>query len=359
MLENQSQTILQDASADTGSERKAFKRGAARRCIDKSSLNPVVWEKLYDTPESPLVIKPAASHIDVHDWASANRLVIDKLLVEHGALLFRGFSLATVKGVSCFSKLVMDSVFKENTEHQRIDDAGDVQIPVEYTKSEFLLWHNENTFNLRWPKKSIFACAQPAVQGGQTPLVDSRSIYQQMDTDIRQEFVNKQVMYVRTYGPNDRIGLGWKTIFGTDSKAKVEALCKEQKMDFEWRGGDRLSTFAVRPAIWQHPVSGEWSWLNQAQHWHFSCLDEKTRVALQRLYSDKRDYPRNCYFGDGSPIGDDIMSAILALYRKNHVEFDWQQGDLLLVDNILKAHARNAFEGERKILVCFGDMGSF
>uniref|UniRef100_A0A486XVV8 SyrP-like protein n=1 Tax=Rheinheimera sp. BAL341 TaxID=1708203 RepID=A0A486XVV8_9GAMM len=359
MLDNQSQIILQDERAGNISARKVFEHGVARRCIDKKTLKSVVWEKLYDIPDAPLVIKPAASFIDVQDWARSNRLVIDKLLVEHGALLFRGFSLATVEGVSSFSKLVMDSVFKENTEHRRIDSVGDVQIPVEYTKSEFLLWHNENTFNLRWPNKAIFACALPAVRGGQTPLVDSRSIYQQMDPGIRQQFVDKKVMYVRNYGPDDRIGLGWKTIFGTDSKAIVEALCKEQKMDFEWGSGDRLSTFAVRPAVWQHPISGEWSWFNQAQHWHFSCLDNNTRTALQQLYSDEKNYPRNCFFGDGSPIADEIMSAILDLYRQNHVEFDWQQGDLLLVDNILKAHARNPFEGERRILVCFGDMGSF
>ena len=36
----------------------------------------------------------------------------------------------------------------------------------------------------------------------------------------------------------------------------------------------------------------------------------------------------------------------------------WCRGDVLLVDNMLIAHARNSFAGERKILVAMGDMVS-
>jgi len=356
----QSRRNTPELSALSGEyQRKTFKKQASRRTVAKETLSHVSFENLFESATSPLLIQPAVSDICIHEWAQRNRSEIDKLLLRHGAILFRGFLLANVDGVSSFSKVVMDSVFKENTEHQRVNETGDVQTPIEYTKSDFLLWHNENTFNLCWPKKAIFACAQPSLKGGQTPLVDSRVIYQQMLPYIRQEFADKQVMYVRNYGPEDRIGLGWKTIFGTSEKSMVEAKCKEQSMDFEWRPGDKLSTYAVRPAVWQHPDSQEWSWFNQAQHWHFSCLDENTKTAIQRIYQDERDFPRNCYFGDGSVISDEKMSAVLDLYREHHVEFDWQQGDLLLVDNILKAHARNPYEGERKILVCFGEMGSF
>ena len=33
----------------------------------------------------------------------------------------------------------------------------------------------------------------------------------------------------------------------------------------------------------------------------------------------------------------------------------WHVGDLLMVDNILNAHGREAFSGARKILVAMGD----
>ena len=179
-----------------------------------------------------------------------------------------------------------------------------------------------------------------------------------MDPEIRKVFAEKGVMYVRRYGCQDSVGLSWKTIFKTENKREVEALCRAQLMQFFWGEGDTLITKAIRPAVWKHPVSSEWSWINQAQHFHFSCLSAETQSALQRLYPD-RQYPRHCFFGDGSEIDDSAMVHILALYENNQVTFDWQKGDVVLVDNILTAHARSPYEGARKILVCFGDLTHF
>ncbi len=339
--------------------RKAFKGRSGRRKVSAGELAMLSFKPLNDKHYAPLVISPNAPQVDIIGWLADNPDKLKTLLLEHGAVLFRGFDLATVERVSQVAQLVMQDIFNENTEHQPVTNKGDVQIPVDYAKDQFLLWHNENTFNLRWPQKVIFACAKAATLGGETPLVDSRAIYEQLDGQIRQQFIDKQVMYVRKYGPNDHVGLGWKTIFKTSDKAKVEQQCAAQKMQCEWLKDDHLLTRAVRPAVWQHPVSGQWSWCNQAQHWHNSCLATNTRMALAKIYKNPLDYPRNCFFGDGSIIPDSVMNTVLQLYRDNHMEFVWQQGDLVLVDNILKAHARNAYQGERKILVCFGDMGSF
>jgi alpha-ketoglutarate-dependent taurine dioxygenase len=41
------------------------------------------------------------------------------------------------------------------------------------------------------------------------------------------------------------------------------------------------------------------------------------------------------------------------------VKFAWQRGDIMLLDNVLTAHARNPFVGERKLLVAMGDMRSY
>jgi hypothetical protein len=102
----------------------------------------------------------------------------------------------------------------------------------------------------------------------------------------------------------------------------------------------------------------EMTWFNQAQHWHVSCLDPATRESMLSLFT-KDDLPRNCYYGDGSVIEDSVMDHILETYRKLESSFLWQKGDVLMVDNLLTAHGRNPFVGERKHMVAMGEMLSY
>lgn len=121
-------------------------------------------------------------------------------------------------------------------------------------------------------------------------------------------------------------------------------------MEFEWKSEDRLCTRAVRPAVVKHPVTGEMTWFNQAQHWHISCLDPQTRESMVSLFAED-DLPRNCYYGDGSRIEDSVMNEILSVYQDLEVSFPWQKGDILMLNNLLTAHARNQFVGPRQIMV--------
>jgi hypothetical protein len=69
--------------------------------------------------------------------------------------------------------------------------------------------------------------------------------------------------------------------------------------------------------------------------------------------------PRNCFFGDGSPIPDESMAHVLATYRRLESAFRWERGDVLAVDNIAMAHARNPFTGDRRLYVALGGLGRF
>lgn len=314
--------------------------------------------RLDDRFRSTLLIEAQASDFNWAEWLSSEKQQWTDLLYEYGALAFRGFDISSIINMETFSSLTLDDIYQSNTEHQPVVDSATVQIPVEYANDLKLLWHNENTFNKEWPQRAIFACATPAQEGGETPLVDSRLMYDNMPESIRNEFQEKGVMYVRKYGEKDYIGLGWKTIFNTEDKSEVERVLTEDDIEYEWIANGGLITRSIRPGVIQHPVTSEWSWINQAQHWHFSCLPEETQSALSTIFEEK-DYPRNCYFGDGSPIANEYMKTILDLYAKYEVSLPWQKGDAILVDNVLCAHSRNAYKGDRKILVCFGNLNKF
>lgn len=128
-------------------------------------------------------------------------------------------------------------------------------------------------------------------------------------------------------------------------------------MEWEWKG-DHLVTRQIRPAVVRHPKTGEMSWFNQIQHWHVSCLDPEVRESLTSEFREE-DLPRHAYYGDGTSIEDSVMKEILEVYAGLEVAFPWQAGDILMVDNILTAHARNPFAGERKLLVSMAEMLSY
>jgi hypothetical protein len=85
------------------------------------------------------------------------------------------------------------------------------------------------------------------------------------------------------------------------------------------------------------------------------CLEPAVREALLSTLS-LEDLPRNVYYGDGSTIEDAVVTEINELYRSNCASFAWQRGDVLMLNNMLVAHARNPYVGERKIVVAMGEM---
>ena len=304
----------------------------------------------------PVVMAPASDHADLPRLAQLHKEFIESKLLEHGAILFRGFRTGSVEAFDKFTNSICPELFVENGEHRRENVSGSISTPVFFSPERKLLWHNENTFNYRWPKKIWFCCVRPADQGGETPIVDSRKVYEHLDPAIRERFMRHGITYVRNYGEGP--GLKWQEVFQTTDRGAVEEHCRQNLIEFEWKSGDRLRTRSTRPAVIRHPVTGEHSWFNQAQHWHLSCLDEATQESLRTVFAEE-DLPRTCYFGDGSPISDADMQAVCRLYGELEVSFPWQEGDVLMVDNILTAHGRNSFSGVRKQLVAMGELRSY
>ncbi|HET8842660.1 MAG TPA: condensation domain-containing protein, partial [Ktedonobacteraceae bacterium] len=299
----------------------------------------------------PLVIRPGhKGRINLLDWSQGNRQMLEEELLKHGAILFRDFNISSLAEFERFGELL-----DEHSEHTITMGEGksDLYTSIFYPPEKKLLWHNENSFNHSWPRKIWFYCAQPAEVGGETPLVDSRAVFQHLDPQIQDAFLTKQIMYVRNYG--EELGLPWQTIFRTTEKQAVEAYCRSANIGYAWKDGNRLRTWQVRPAILTHPERQERLWWNQATHWHPACLEPDVRASLRSLFAEE-EMPRHCFYGDGSPIEDAVMQEVMRVYAELEVSFPWQQGDILMVENMLVAHARNPFDGPRKIYVSMGDM---
>src|SRR5437773_1554743 len=60
-------------------------------------------------------------------------------------------------------------------------------------------------------------------------------------------------------------------------------------------------------------------------------------------------------FGTGDPIAADVVQVINEVYEANTVRERWQAGDLMHVDNVRTAHARERCEGPREVRVAMAD----
>jgi alpha-ketoglutarate-dependent taurine dioxygenase len=208
--------------------------------------------------------------------------------------------------------------------------------------------HNEGTYWLKWALKIYFCCLECAAEGGETPLADVRQVYQRISPDIRARFIEKRMMLARNY--NDGFGLPWQDVFQTNDKAEVEAYCRDNLIDFEWRPGDRLRTRQVRPAVRFHPKTGEAVWFNHAAFFHYTMLEPAVRDVLLASFSEE-GLPFNTYYGDGTPIEPDVIEHIRLAYLAEKRVFPWQAGDVLLLDNMSIAHGRQPYVGQRKVIV--------
>ena len=162
-------------------------------------------------------------------------------------------------------------------------------------------------------------------------------------------------MYVRNFTAG--LDVSWQEFFRTEERVTVEAYCRAAGMAWAWGAGGSLQTRRVCPAVVRHPETGELAFFNQIQAHHVSCLAAGVRESVLSLFGEE-GAPRNVYFGDGSQISDAEMWEVREVYEREAVDFAWAAGDVLVVENMLVAHGRRAYAGERHVMVTMGDMVS-
>lgn len=272
---------------------------------------------------------------------------IEEELTTRGAILLRGLGLQIASDLRVFAQSLSHTPMTYiDQSSPRTPICDSVYTSTEYPSSQSIGFHNELSYSGTWPKRLFFGCLQPADRGGRTPLADGRRVLARLSPAVREAF-GAGVMYRRVLGGG--LGVSWQRAFQTQHRADAEAVCRSEGIAFDWLDGDRLRTVQVRPAMIAHPVTGELSWFNHAAFFHPSNLPPALRVALNDV--PDAELPFCALLANGRAIPDELISEVQTAYREEAFEFDWQAGDVLIVDNILIAHARAPYEGERLLVV--------
>jgi alpha-ketoglutarate-dependent taurine dioxygenase len=331
---------------------KRIPRGARRRAVDLSALT-LVEISHFDIERAPTLVQPTTPEVDLASWAADNRETIEAELLGSGALLFRGFDLPTVDAFERAAGAIDPSLYGGYGDLPREGASDKIYESTPYPPDQAILFHNESSHLSKWPMRIMFYCSVPAQEGGETPLADCREICRRLDDEVLARFRDKGLVYIRNF--SDGLDVSWQQFFQTEDRAVVEAACREGGMELEWTDGDGLRVRQPAVAVTNHPETNEELFFNQIQLHHPFYLQDEVRESLQSLFAPD-ELPRNVLYGDGAPIEDEVAKHVLEVYWDTSVALPWEQGDIIMLDNMLTAHARNPYVGPRKIAVAMAQV---
>jgi alpha-ketoglutarate-dependent taurine dioxygenase len=295
-------------------------------------------------------IKVITGRGSLSEFAAGRAAEFADLTHGHGGLLFRGFDVrdpaafraaatALTGGISAFPE--------ESSPRSRLDDG--VFTASDYSAEVPIQFHSEHSYAYEWPRQLVFACFQPSRTGGRTLLSDTRKVLGELPVDLVDEFRRRRILYLRQFSP--RRGVSWQSAFGVETLDELAVLCAQRRIDLDITGDGLVRTRQTGPPVRRHPATGEEVWFNHAFIFNTASIEPDWLRSVMNAQPPEALISQT-YFGDGGEIDEHAIGHIRDAYRAAMVEpFAWQACDVLVIDNMLLAHAREPYTGERKVVV--------
>ncbi len=302
----------------------------------------------------PPVLRAEATG-DAARWAAEHRNALRSFVAEHGSLLVRGLGLRDATETEAVFRQLGSLVTEKEAFAPRRCYAPGVYSSSKWPPHQPMCMHHELSYALQVPSLMLFAClvAPTGRGGGATPVADAGAVLDALPAELVERFERLGWLLIRNY--NDDIGASLTEAFGTDDPRAIESYCRANDIRFEWQEGGGLRTWQRRSAVVRHAPTGRRCWFNQIAFLNGWTLAAEVREYLVDVYGEE-GLPFDTRFGNGDPIGADVVQLINDVYDVHTVREPWEAGDLLLVDNVRTAHAKEPFEGPREVVVSLADL---
>jgi alpha-ketoglutarate-dependent taurine dioxygenase len=318
----------------------------------------------------PLFIEPVDPRLtdDIRsaaDWVAEHRRELDNILLTHGAYVLRHFPVVDTTSfdtiIGGYDSADMDysgGATLRGTVQGRIYEA--TRVPAEMR----LPLHQEMSYLPHWPGRLAFYCHVAATTGGETIIGDMRATGAAIPPKFYDAVAECGVLYRRNFRDEsvtrhpalDAIHRTWQDAFLTDDKAVAGAGCTSMGLEYQWNDDGSLTTAFRTAGVIEHPATGERVWFNQIPAQTMRTKTERTygpaiKALLDEWYPSGHPRPNETWFGDGGEIDPADIDAVYDALDAVTVAFPWRAGDVMVLDNVLTAHGRNPYTGQRDVQV--------
>lgn len=289
-------------------------------------------------------------------WFAQCRPVVDALIVQHGAVVLRGFPVSeTDDFVALTAEFPGFQGDYAGGRAPRSAIKGQVMEATRLAASVQLTLHSEMAYMRDYPKRLAFFARKLAAQGGETTIGDMRGLIDDLPPATVAKLQQHKTRMATNYGPkSDSLQTtyahmdlrGWNHSFFTEDPLEVERLCAAKGLTPIWNDNGSLTLLTPLDPFVPHPVTGQAMYRSVIHVRPQSQSDELTRQirATQK-------HPTGATLGHGEALSAQELQAIDAACAARTVHWPWQAGDVMLVDNLQVWHGRNPYEGERETQV--------
>lgn len=316
-------------------------------------ISKLTEQKQVNGLDFPLLVTPHNTEVKQHkatflQWVNENKADLHALLIKHGAVLFRDFP---VENSIEFEQML------DQTDYQNMPYVGGAAPRAQVTASrivtanespasETIPFHHEMAQVPTPPGYIFFYCETAATTGGATSILHSGEICKQffaLAPDFAKKVEEQGVRYIRVMPEitdnSSAIGRSWKDTFQVNTRQDAEAKMREAGMTWEWlENGDVRTETRVLPGIRFDDETQQKVFFNSI-------------VAVFTGWNDARNEGKKAVStADGQPMDEAVLNQLVVAMDALCVNFKWQNGDVLWINNHTVLHARQPFEGDRRIL---------
>ena len=290
---------------------------------------------------------------DPQRWVNEHRDALRAAVTDHGSALVRGLGLRDAAEVGAvFRRLAAPLMIEKEAFAARHIYSDGVYSSAKWPPNQPMCMHHELSYLLQPPGLMMFACLQRAhhrrrdrggrldgrarrAADGAGPTVRTAGLAAHPQLQRRARGLRSPTRSAPTTAP--------------PSRATAEPTHRVRLATRRWPAHQATPPCGVR-----HPVTGRRCWFNQIGFLNEWTMAPEVHEYLVDVYGAD-GLPFNTRFGNGDPIGEDIVQVMNHVYDANTVREPWQAGDLMLVDNVRTAHSREPFTGPRDVVVAMAD----